>query len=162
MRSYIVFTCLLSACGDGGLSAGGACKGLDEASCRGRSDCAVGQCAGCTGGPSFAGCYDPKIDQAPPCPGIACAPACSDVKDLATCKQRSDCHPVFADPGTCLCAQPGCCQMFQRCAEPDKADCKGPALCKRLPPTCEGDYVVAYDPSTSCYEGCVLKTDCAP
>jgi hypothetical protein len=84
---------------------------------------------------------------------------CSDLTTQAACDTRSDCHSVFVDPGNCACAALGCCARFQACADGDKADCTGPALCKMMEPYCEGPYVIAFE--GSCYEGCVKRTDCA-
>jgi len=86
--------------------------------------------------------------------------ACSEVKTEETCAGRADCHPVFVDANVCNCATPGCCMMFDRCADGAHADCKGPALCKMMEPPCGTTYVIAYQ--ESCYEGCVRPTDCAP
>jgi hypothetical protein len=99
----------------------------------------------------LAGCGDP---------GASFDAVCAEMKDENACKAHPDCHPVFVDPGNCTCLAIGCCTMFQHCAGGDKADCRGPALCRAATPRCEGSYTVAY--ASSCYEGCVLQSDCAP
>lgn len=84
---------------------------------------------------------------------------CIDITTQAACDARTDCHSVFVDPGTCGCAASGCCARFDSCADGDKADCTGPALCKMMEPFCESPYIVAFE--GSCYEGCVKQNDCA-
>jgi hypothetical protein len=84
---------------------------------------------------------------------------CSDLTTQAACDARAGCHSVFVDPGTCGCAPSGCCARFDSCADGDKADCTGPALCKMKEPFCESPYTIAFE--GSCYEGCVKQTDCA-
>jgi len=208
----LILLLFAAGCGDGGLSFG-PCKSLDQATCGLRSDCRVGTCTACGGAPTFAGCWDPAIENAPPCPGVLCILPCDQITDQATCSARSDCradfcptctaakqftrcakagdpqvscpllgcpqpppcaqvqtkdacelrsdcHSVFVDPMTCLCAQPGCCMMWNRCVDGDQARCTGQPACKSLAPVCEGDYTLAY--TDVCYEGCVQKKDCAP
>jgi hypothetical protein len=84
---------------------------------------------------------------------------CSEVTTQVECEARSDCHSVFEDPGDCACAALGCCARFRRCADGDRANCIGPALCEMLEPHCEGPYVVSYQ--GACYEGCAKQIDCA-
>jgi hypothetical protein len=84
---------------------------------------------------------------------------CGDITTQAACDARGDCHSVFVDEKNCACLALGCCARFQACADGDKADCTGPALCKMMQPYCEGPYVIAFE--GSCYEGCVQQTDCA-
>jgi hypothetical protein len=77
------------------------------------------------------------------------------------CDARTDCHAVYTDSGTCDCAVAGCCAKFNRCADGAKASCKGPALCNIVGPSCESPaFVVSY--ASSCFEGCVRPTECAP
>lgn len=135
------------------------CSGLPESVCRASAQCQALTCDTC-GVTTYAGCADQGTKPAPICPDAPCALPCGDLTSEAACDSRSDCHPVYVDPGTCLCALPGCCAQFERCAAGGTADCKSGALCNSLPPTCEGPYVVAY--TASCYEGCVKATDCAP
>ena len=85
---------------------------------------------------------------------------CSQVTSREGCDLRSDCHSVFVDSRDCNCAQPGCCASFDHCSDAAMADCSGSATCKMSPPYCSGSYVVAV--KGSCYDGCVLKTACAP
>lgn len=134
------------------------CKLLtNEIQCTSRSDCRANTCSGCKGESFFVGCRG--ANEAPsPCPLGACAPDCANAADLATCDARPDCHPVFRDPGTCACAQPGCCMMFTACADGAHAACDGMPLCEIPTPYCEGDYVVGH--TQTCYEGCVRKSDC--
>jgi hypothetical protein len=77
--------------GGGGPDAGPACRSLDEAACRTRTDCAVGACALCGGGSQFTGCYDPVHESPPACLGAACPAPCSSITDEATCRARTDC-----------------------------------------------------------------------
>jgi hypothetical protein len=75
------------------------------------------------------------------------------------CSLRNDCHAVFARTTNCSCTEDGCCMAFDHCAGGNTADCIGPALCKSMPPSCEGAY---YTPEfkDGCYEGCVVKHVC--
>jgi len=136
------------------------CSSLDEASCRTRTDCRVDACPDCNGGSGFVRCatlIDPPIG----CPAIACPrPTCAQLTAKDACAARSDCHSVYVDDGVCGCASVGCCARWSRCADGAAALCKSPSiLCDVVTPHCEGPYVVSY--SGSCYEGCVLATDCA-
>ena len=87
--------------------------------------------------------------------------ACTQLTTQAACDDRTDCHAVYVDPGTCGCASPGCCAKFSRCAEGGRATCDAEAQvsCDRATPFCESPYVISY--TDNCYEGCVLKTSCA-
>ena len=85
---------------------------------------------------------------------------CSQVTSQEGCDLRSDCHSVFVDSRDCNCGQPGCCARFDHCSDAAMADCSGSATCKMSQPYCSGSYVVAV--KGSCYDGCVLKTACAP
>jgi hypothetical protein len=76
------------------------------------------------------------------------------------CDARGDCHSVFQDLGVCGCAPAGCCTMFSRCAEGGKARCSSMIQCGVAPPNCVGPYVVSY--TDTCYEGCVLSSECGP
>jgi hypothetical protein len=104
------------------------------------------------------------------CPAIAClAPdagtsdaasgSCSAITTQAACDGRSDCHSVFADPGTCGCAAVNCCMHFNRCADGGRANCTGPVACMAPQPVCTAPYTLSY--TNVCYEGCVLQTECA-
>jgi hypothetical protein len=84
---------------------------------------------------------------------------CGQVTTQAACDSRSDCHSVFADPGTCDCAVSGCCEHFNRCADGGHANCSGPVACTVSQPYCESPYVLSY--ANNCYEGCVLQTECS-
>ncbi len=103
------------------------------------------------------------------CPAVACpAPdagtsdaasgSCSAITTQAACDSRSDCHSVFADPGTCGCAATNCCMRFSRCADGGHANCTGPAECTIAQPACLPPYTLGY--TSSCFEGCVLQTEC--
>ncbi len=85
---------------------------------------------------------------------------CSSLTTRDACDARSDCHSVFQDRGNCGCAPAGCCTAFSRCADGGKARCSGTIKCVVAPPSCEGPYVVSY--TDTCYEGCVLSTECGP
>jgi hypothetical protein len=137
------------------------CAGLGETACAAHSECmAQRTCPACDGTTTFVACV-PVGSSVAPCPPVSCPLACSSITDLATCDQRTDCHAVFADYSTvCDCATPGCCSSFLRCADGDRATCKGMPLCKSVAPTCAGPYVVSY--TATCYEGCVRATECAP
>lgn len=121
-------------------------------------------CPGCT--PGTGACYVggcPAVACPPPDGGVpdsGTLPPCAEVTTVAACDQRLDCHAVFVDPGTCGCATAGCCARFSRCADGDRANCKGPAQCRAATPFCEAPYVVAY--TGVCFEGCVRSTECAP
>jgi hypothetical protein len=128
--------------------------------------CPAGQrwCAGCTPGTGSCGQV---------CPAIACVAdagstgdaipvSCSQLTTQGACEARSDCHPVFHDPGTCGCATKGCCARFSACADGGKATCTMPTTmaCTVVTPFCESPYVLSY--TKICYEGCVLQSECAP
>jgi hypothetical protein len=134
------------------------CSAYDEAACNSHSPCRADYCPGC-GKMSFTRCAYPS-DPPPVCPAIACVVACDMLTTQTACEARHDCHPDFADPGTCDCIAAGCCMTFSRCAAGATARCSGMPLCKSLAPLCAGDYTLAY--TDTCYEGCVRKTDCAP
>jgi hypothetical protein len=87
---------------------------------------------------------------------------CTQLSTQGECQARSDCHAVFTDPGTCGCAGAGCCARFSRCADGGTAVCKAPSTfgCTIATPFCESPYVLSY--TASCYEGCVLNTECGP
>lgn len=132
------------------------CRGLDEATCGQRSDCRVDRCPTCNGGQgTFVGCSQPT-DPPPPCAQLSCMPSC-DQLDAQSCSARSDCHAVFEPGQACGCATPGCCTLFNHCAYGAPA-CSGTVTCTTTPPTCEGDYTLAY--ANGCYEGCVLTSAC--
>ena len=133
----------------------------DAASCQTAPGCVVRTCPDCNGGSHFSGCTTP--DAGYNCPAISCPlPPCAQVTTKDACEQRSDCHSVFVDPHNCACAALGCCAQFSRCADGDKATCKPSSgvVCGAAQPYCEGPYVVSY--TSTCYEGCVQSTDCAP
>jgi hypothetical protein len=68
--------------------------------------------------------------------------------------------PLFASS---LFAWASCKKDFSRCAPGDHGQCKMPSSfgCAIATPYCESPLcVVSY--TTSCYEGCVLATECAP
>src|SRR5258708_6572448 len=136
------------------------CAGLSEATCKTRPDCRPDYCPECTG-QRFTRCSPPP-DPLPVCPPLGCPPPipCSAATTLADCAAHTDCHSVFVDNQTCLCASLGCCARFNRCADGDKALCKGMPVCDLATPYCEGPYVVSY--TNACYEGCVQTKDCAP
>jgi hypothetical protein len=130
--------------------------------------CPAGQiwCPSCTPGVGSCGTA---------CTGLVCPTdaavasetgpgSCSQAKTQEACEARSDCHPVFDDPGTCGCASSGCCARFSLCKEGGKASCVSPSpgggFCDMATPLCEAPYVIAY--TSWCYEGCVLQTECAP
>ena len=89
----------------------------------------------------------------------AASGSCSAITTQAACDSRSDCHSVFADPGTCGCAAVNCCMHFNRCADGGHANCTGPAACTVAQPACSPPYALGY--TASCFEGCVLQTECA-
>jgi len=136
------------------------CSALDEASCKMRSDCRADACPSCNGNPApFVRCTtadDPSFG----CLTIACPSPCAEASTKEACEARPECHSVFVDNRNCACAALGCCARFSRCADGASAVCKEPSIvCDAVAPYCEGPYVVGY--SGSCYEGCVLSSDCA-
>lgn len=131
-----------------------ACSTLDEAACSARTDCRVDHCPACSGG-SLALCAR-LTDPPSTCPH--CVVPCSQVTVLEDCEVRTDCHAVYQDPGTCACAEPGCCAKFSFCADGNSAKCSGNPVCKSAAPHCEGIFVVSY--TDTCYEGCVEQADC--
>ena len=73
---------------DGGSAA---CRTLDEATCRTRTDCAIGGCSPCGGTLTYAGCYDPARETPPICATAVACPAPCSILDEASCRQRTDC-----------------------------------------------------------------------
>jgi hypothetical protein len=131
------------------------CQGLDEQSCAMNASCRADYCDAC-GIRRFVGCSDPGTQPAP-CPAVTC-PNCMGLDEQA-CSSTATCHPVYIDLQACGCAPAGCCTRFQECGQGAYAVCTPPtAICDALPPTCEGDFVLAY--SNSCYEGCVHPREC--
>jgi hypothetical protein len=134
---------------DGG---GGACRGLTEAACRARTDCTAAVCSGICGGPTFAGCYDPATETAPPCPGIgapagtACPPpvTCSLLTDEASCQARSDCQANYC---------PNCNggTLFSGCSNAGSATSICPAIACPVP--CS---------EATTLETCDARPDCHP
>jgi hypothetical protein len=100
---------------------------------------------------------DVRMDLAPP---DSSPSSCAQATTQTECEARTDCHAVFFDLGGCACAALGCCVRFDHCGDGATAACTGTAFCKMMAPHCEGPYLIAY--KDSCYEGCVLGTDCAP
>jgi hypothetical protein len=136
------------------------CSSLtDETSCKEFPGCRANYCANCApGGQSFSGCVDAS-DPTNICPTIACPAPCASMTTRDSCEARPDCHAVFVDDGLCGCAALGCCARFSRCADGGTAMCiQPPIVCDAVAPHCEGPYVVGY--AGSCYEGCVLASDC--
>jgi len=89
----------------------------------------------------------------------AASGTCSTLTTQAACDDRSDCHSVFADPGTCGCAGVNCCMHFNHCADGGHANCSGPVACAVAQPSCTLPYTLSY--ANNCFEGCVLQTECA-
>jgi hypothetical protein len=165
--------------GAGGTGTGGK-GGAGTGGTGGSGPCQPGQtwCPGCT--PGTGTC----VSSGGGCPGFACPPPdagctlstcpvvdasvppdakpspCAQATSLADCDARTDCHAVFVDLRTCGCAQLGCCAHFSRCADGDRAACKGTPLCEIPTPYCEGPYVISY--TATCYDGCVRAAECAP
>ena len=149
--------------GTGG--AGGA--GADGGGAGGAVDagiCPAGKiwCPGCTAGTGSCltgGC--PGSACPPPDAGAADAPAgtCDTLTTRAACDNRSDCHSVFLDPNNCMCSSAGCCAQFNSCANGGRANCDGQVSCGAKTPYCAGPYVVSY--TSTCFEGCVLQSECA-
>lgn len=128
--------------------------------CETHTGCRLEGCFDCDGVFVPSTCA-PDNGAPPPICTASCPLPCEQL-DQMSCKDRSDCHPVFenADPVLCGCPGAGCCARFVRCAPGDTVACEPPTGfdCALPPPSCEGDYRVAYgDP---CFEGCVLADDC--
>jgi len=143
-------------------------------------------CCGCPCSPGYYGqetlagdgatcCADLQYDQlncgecGNSCNGNQCtmgkcegATDCSIYVTQDVCDGSSECHSVFVDPGDCNCTGIGCCARFSHCADGDLADCNGANVsCEIVTPHCEDPaYVVSY--TGTCYEGCVVPSDCAP
>lgn len=143
--------------GGGGSGGGGAAGGSPTSG--------VGGAGG--GGTNGGGAGGATIADAG-CTGAACsvdagsadaaAPACSQLTTQSACDLRADCHAVFTSGSICSCDGGSCCMQFSRCADGNKADCAGPALCDAMTPRCPAPYAVGY--AGSCYEGCVRQSAC--
>src|SRR5262249_38653190 len=125
----------------------------DEKSCSADPLCAVASCPDGGGNSKLHFCFDKGNPSS-----LQCPPLCSTVTSEAGCAQRSDCHAVYADPGTCACAPAGCCMVFQYCAPGLPADCSKNAGCRQIPPTCGADFLPSL--VNGCWEGCVHKAEC--
>ena len=103
--------------GVGGIDAGGPSAGGTGGTGLDAGVCPLGQrwCPGCTPGTGSCGAACPSIV----CFGLDGGPAdslmsldgpvpCNQVNTRAACDQRSDCHSVNFDPGTCGCSSSGC------------------------------------------------------
>jgi len=140
----------------GGVACTLPCAMANEAVCLDRPECRADYCNPCNSSPAFAGCVRKG---APPtlCADGACPTVCRQQLDLTSCQAHPECHAVFQPAGACGCAGSGCCTFFSTCAD-GPAICVGTALCSVPPPDCEGPYVLSY--AGSCYEGCVLASEC--
>jgi hypothetical protein len=135
------------------------CATLDETSCRARTDCQAVTCNPCGTGSYFAACIVAGANNIG-CPAVSCPISCAQIADQATCDASGICHSVFTNSGACDCAPAGCCTHYSGCADGAKATCAPPSTlaCKSLAPDCEGPYVLSY--TSTCYEGCVLSSEC--
>jgi hypothetical protein len=132
------------------------CANRDEMSCQ--PPCRADYCPDCAGGKRFTACNDGTAPP-PPCPKILCPAPCAGL-DEKSCIASGTCHPVYRDDQNCGCAPLGCCAHYDHCGTGAQADCSSTGvICDRVPPHCEGDYVIAY--ASGCYEGCVHTSECA-
>jgi hypothetical protein len=135
------------------------CSTLSEDDCIAAGPrCAVDACHECANYIVYKGCRDPSAP-AFMCPGLGCASTCSGIAECE-CTIAPDCHPVYADPGTCDCALAGCCIGFSRCEEGKNADCdQRDVMCKSTPPACGPNYTPSV--SNQCWNDCVKPAECA-
>ena len=156
--------------GDGGAapsdSAVAACSALhDEVSCSARADCMSFGCPPCTpGGSGFIACLEKGTSHSCPAHDILCPPTpCSPYKTESDCNAAKGCVPTFADPGTCDCSEPGCCNQFDRCV-PAPVQCSpaGTAPCSSEPWNCGRGYAPIYNGQcqASCVRAMVCGLDC--
>jgi hypothetical protein len=132
------------------------CTGRGEQGCLDRgTSCRADYCPNCQGGHDFISCANPSDPQIG-C-GLDCPAPCNLLADAASCNARTDCHAVFQPAGACGCAGAGCCIHFDHCAD-GQAQCNGQPACTIPSPICDGPYAVSY--TNTCYEGCVLATEC--
>lgn len=138
---------------------GGACEDIgSQASCDAEPGCGWSGCYDCDGNPIVESCSDESSPLA--CPPIDCPAECETLGENE-CVANPECHAVFNGDQAelCDCDAPGCCVVFERCAEGAYADCSfREVVCNRLPPTCDGPYVTSY--TENCYEGCALIKEC--
>jgi hypothetical protein len=138
------------------------CSALDETACKANSYCHPGYCSTCSGAQKFNVCLGPM--EVAPCPGLMCPTVgpCSSVTDQLSCAARIDCHPVFNKCPTCDCPATGCAVDYFVCASGGKASCQAPtSVCGAEPPPCEAHgYVLSW--VGTCFEGCVLPSECGP
>jgi hypothetical protein len=115
-------------------------------------------CPDCDGSSNFTVCTDQGV--VGECPQPVCPPSKCSGLDATACAMNGSCHAVYQPGAACGCATPGCCTFFSFCADGATATCSGTPTCEQVEPLCEGDYVISY--TGSCYEGCVLSSECAP
>jgi len=135
--------------GSGGQGGGGqdggaaACRTLDEAACRARTDCSVAGCTGCDGAFGFAYCFDPTHELPLECPAstVFCPSPCSSITDETTCRGRTDCQVLS-------CADCNGGTRFVGCGLPG-AGAACPAILCPLP--CA---------QVTTKDGCEARTDC--
>ncbi|MBI4820603.1 MAG: hypothetical protein HY791_30340 [Deltaproteobacteria bacterium] len=134
------------------------CNTLGRDECPSHAFCATKECLSCDGGLEVSGCYDERTNHLV-CP--QCAGGCS-AHDEAGCQASNLCHPVYLldPPEQCGCSGADCCPRYLGCAPLDRALCRRAATfsCDTPAPRCDGAYTTAY--VATCYQGCVLETDC--
>jgi hypothetical protein len=134
----------------------GSCDGLDRLACE-----AAAQTLGCVLDTCCGKLIKCRLPSEPP---MFCAADCVNsciIREEGECTAQVGCHPVYLPFNGCGCAPAGCCTLFDHCADGATATCYHVMpTCKKLPPDCQGDYVVSYD-ANLCYDGCVHQNECA-
>jgi hypothetical protein len=136
----------------GGVNAGGSAA----AGTGGRGSGGVGSGGASPGGTGGGGNPDAGSADAP------APPVCGQLTTQAACDERSDCHSVFHQQGTCTCSTPGCCMTFWFCRDGATARCNGTVTTRNCSgtPSCQAPYVVEYT-DTNCTSGCVAASKCS-
>jgi hypothetical protein len=127
--------------GHGGGGAGGAnpCHGLTEMQCSITPGCTAGHCT-CGSASSYAGCYQPSSEVAPPCPPVFCPASCAGLGEMQ-CLARTDCRTDYC---------PGCTsKMFVKCALPSDPQ-----------PSCPGSFCPPPCSMVTTLADCELRNDC--
>ncbi len=131
-----------------------------QPSCDDAPDCGWMSCFDCDGNVIVEYCEDEGSPGG--CPPIDCPPPACEGLSEGECLASPDCHGVFNGDlaELCDCDSPGCCVVFERCAEGAFADCSFRQVsCNRAAPLCDGPYSVSYN--MDCYEGCARTEECA-
>ena len=121
--------------------------------------CTGGDCNGHTVS-TFSSCHASNVQPAM-CPGVPECPvsACGSYKTESDCAANSQCHRLYADPGTCDCPYVNCCAVFSACGD-GWTTCAPMTTSGEPPPyTCGPHYSYSYDRQGR-LDGCTRSNQC--